>query len=78
MWVKNGRPKNKLLENDPISQIKGAGDKKAKTLVLAGIKTVAQLKAVQANDLPELKGQRPGISLDTLHIWRETPYHDRT
>ena len=78
MWVKNGRPENELWANDPIFHIKGAGDKKGKTLVLAGITTVVQLKVVQTNDLRELKGRCPGISLDTLHIWRDTPYHDGT
>ena len=54
MWVENGRPENELWENDNISHIKGTGDKRGKTLVLAGIKTVAQLKLVEDKDLPEL------------------------
>ena len=37
---------------------------------------MAQLKAVQTNDLLELKGRCPGISIDTLKNWRDIPCHD--
>ena len=78
MWVENGRPENELWENDNISHIKGTGDKKGKPIVITGIKTVVELKAVQDKDLLELKGRCPGISLATLCVWRDTPCHDGT
>ena len=64
--------------NDPISKIKGAGGKQGKTLVLAGINSVADMEAIVDDDLPALKERCHGISLITLKNWRDTPAHDGT
>ena len=77
-WVECGQPKDELWANDSILYIKGAGGEKGETLVLDGITTGAQLKAIQTHGLLNLNGQFPGISIDTLKNWRDIPCHNGT
>ena len=69
-WIKDTRPDGTYWGCDPISMLNGAGGKKGKTLVLAGITTVNDLTAKTDAELKELKKKTPGISLNKLTEWR--------
>ena len=75
IWMVNDRPKDEIWMEDDVSKMKGAGGKKGKTLCLAGIKLVSNLKAISDDTLPNLKERCAGISVEMLKKWKDLPVH---
>ena len=72
-WNVKLRPDGAVWGDDPVTLIPGAGGKKGKTLVAAGIITVSDLLALTDVQLQHIVSTTTGISLSTLAKWRSTP-----
>jgi len=72
IWTKDPRPKNIVWEEDDIAKMPGAGGKKGKLLVSAGITKVNQLKSQTDEQLLTFANNTAGISFGFLTKLRDT------
>ena len=72
IWTYDPRPKNIVWEEDDIAKMPGAGGKKGKLLVSAGITKVNQLKSQTDEQLLTFANNTAGISFGFLTKLRDT------